>query len=137
MLAEGKISVGEAERLLQLTSGGSGGSPGDSSAGRTGSYGKTSDAKYIRVVVEPHDQAKGKTHVNIRVPLKIIRAGVNLASLIPGEASDAVQEKLRDKGMDFNISRLDDKSLDALIEGLQELSVDVVDDKQHVRVFVE
>ena len=138
MLADGKISVEEAERLLQLTSGepGGGGQGEGRPAGPVGLR-RTGDAKYIRVVVEPHDPNKGKTHVNVRIPLKIIRAGVNLASLIPGEAGDTVQDKLRDKGFPFDISKLDDKSLDALIEGLQDLSVDVDDDRQHVRVFVE
>ena len=143
MLAEGKVSVEEAERLLQLTANVPG-MPSDDSAksepSRPVSTGRTKDPKYIRVIVEPGAEAEGKKaqqHVNVRVPLKIIRAGVNLASLIPGEAGDTVQDKLRDKGIDLNISKLTGESLDELIEGLQDLSVDVDDPEHRVRVFIE
>lgn len=143
MLSDGKITVDEAERLLQL-SGKAPGMPGSQSessgAGSSTSRSGTRNPQYIRIIVEPGPDAVGKKaqqHVNVKVPLKIIRAGVNLASLIPGEAGETVQDKLDAKGFNLNISKLTGESLDELIEGLQDLSVDVDDPEHRVRVFIE
>lgn len=138
MLSEGKISVSEAERLLQLTNGLPGGSqPADSLPAVSN---RVNDPKFIRIMVEPApdaDKNKPSHHVNIRVPLKIVRAGVNLASLIPGEAGQVVQGSLLKTGHTSDISKLDGSALDELIEALQELSIDATVDNHTVKVFVE
>lgn len=138
MLAAGKVSVDEAERLLKLTSG----SPDATSAGGStvAFSSRVSDPKFIRIMVEPTDSAVGNKdehHVNIRIPLKIVRAGVNLASLLPGETGKMVQGSLLEKGYISDISKLSGSALDELIEALQELSIDATIDNHTVRVFVE
>ncbi|MBT3996195.1 MAG: hypothetical protein HOF01_10400 [Chloroflexi bacterium] len=142
MLAAGKISADEAERLLQLTSGSTAGRPASSSStgATTAVIAQIIDPKFIRVVVEPDPTATGnhaKHHVNVRVPLKIIRAGVNLASLIPNDAGHMVQDSLLNKGFKGDLSKLDASALDELIEALQELSIDATVDNHLVKVFVE
>jgi hypothetical protein len=138
MLAAGKVSVEEAERLLQLTAGGPGAAPGDNVA--AGLSARISDPKFIRIMVEPTESAgstKDQHHVNIRIPLKIVRAGVNLASLLPGETGRMVQGSLLEKGYMSDISKLDGSALDELIEALQELSIDATIDNHTVKVFIE
>lgn len=138
MLAAGKISADEAERLLQLTSTGSVGKAASSSA--TSVVAQILDPKFIRIMVEPSPDATGnhaRHHVNVRVPLKIIRAGVNLASLIPNDAGHMVQDSLLNKGYKGDLSKLDATALDELIEALQELSIDATVDNHLVKVFVE
>ena len=138
MLAAGKVSVEEAERLLQLTVGGPGTASAESSAAAIST--RISDPKFIRIMVEPAENADSKTdqhHVNIRIPLKIIRAGVNLASLLPGDTGQMVQGSLLEKGYMSDISKLDSSALDELIEALQELSIDATVDNHTVKVFVE
>ncbi len=134
MLAEGKIQVDEAERLLSLVS------PDDETAG-SGQQTKKSrpQAKYLRVCVEPGEGAgeDGAERVNVRVPMALIRAGVKLAALIPSLAADSVNEKLREKGLDFDISTLKAEDFEALVDALQDLEVDVENGRQKVRVFVE
>ena len=101
---------------------------------------RVSDPKFIRIMVDPApdaDKNKPLHHVNIRVPLKIVRAGVNLASLIPGEAGQVVQGSLLKTGHTSDISKLDGSALDELIEALQELSIDATVDNHTVKVFVE
>lgn len=138
MLAAGKISADEAERLIQLTS-----NVPDSSSTHSAPAAVTSrvaEPKFIRIMVEPDpDAPRGQPqhHVNIRVPLKIIRAGVNLASLIPNDAGHMVQDSLLDKGYKSDLSKLDASALDDLIEALQELSIDATVDFHVVKVFVE
>lgn len=138
MLAAGKVSVQEAERLLQLIVGGPAAASADSPT--VGSPARGSDPKFIRIMVEPADNAlskKDQHHVNIRIPLKIVRAGVNLASLLPGEIGKMVQGSLLEKGYMSDISKLSGSALDELIEALQELSIDATVDNHTVKVFVE
>jgi hypothetical protein len=138
MLAAGKITADEAEQLLQLTSKVSSGSS-DASAPPAVIV-KIRNPRFIRIIVEPNSQTIGNQaqhHVNIRVPLKIVRAGVNLASLIPNDAGHMVQNSLLNKGFKSDLSKLDATALDELIEALQELSIDATVDNHLVKVFVE
>ncbi len=138
MLSAGKISVAEAERLLQLTTEVSGRAADGSSLPAVPQ--RVADPRFIRIIVEPvkgTDHTNPLHHVNIRVPLKIVRAGVNLASLIPGEAGQVVQGSLLKTGYASDISKLDGSALDELIEALQELSIDATVDNHTVKVFVE
>ncbi|MBT4126680.1 MAG: hypothetical protein HOJ22_05590 [Chloroflexi bacterium] len=144
MLSAGKISADEAERLLQLTSGGQSASDGSGASATasavTSTVAQVLDPKFIRVIVEPDPTASGnhaRHHVNVRIPLKIIRAGVNLASLIPNDAGNMVQDSLLNKGYKGDLSKLDASALDELIEALQELSIDATVDNHLVKVFVE
>jgi hypothetical protein len=77
--------------------------------------------------------------VNIRVPVKLLRAGVKLASLIPQDAREHVNDALRQKGMSFDIGQLKPENLDELIDNLQDLSVDVeeANSQTKVKVFCE
>ena len=134
MLAEGKIAVDEAERLLSVVS------PEGESAG-PGQQTKQNrpQAKYLRVCVEPDENA-GEDHaerVNIRVPMALIRAGVKLATLIPNSAADSVNKELKKKGINFDISTFKAEDLESLVDALQDLEVDVEDGRHKVRVFVE
>jgi hypothetical protein len=121
MLAAGKITADEAERLIAALETaetneeetGAGGSPG----------GKP---RYLHVV---YDDADHK--VNVRVPMKLIRAGVKLSGLIPQAAVDRTMEE---SGID--LSQVTPDNLDEVIENLDDLTVDI-DGKETVRVFCE
>ena len=134
MLAEGKIDVEEAERLLSLVS------PEDGSAG-SGQQSKKSrpQAKYLCVRVEPGEGADEDhaERVNVRVPMALIRAGVKLAAVIPSSAADTVNEELKKKGIKFDIGSLKAEDMDSLVDALQDLEVDVEGGHHKVRVFVE
>ncbi len=133
MLAEGKINADEAERLLAALES----EPralASSGEGRTGVR-----PKYLRVVVdaEDHLHPNGQTRVNVRVPLQLLRAGVRLGALIPVQARDQVNAHMREHGMPFDVSQLKPDNLEELIEHLNELTVDVDQEKTKVRVFCE
>ncbi len=136
MLAEGKITVDEAERLLALT-----GEPAGSEAGASDTVrANKPKPKYMRIVVEPDPEGgpdAGPEHVNIRVPLGIIRAGMKLRSLIPSDAANRIDEKLKSKGLNLNLRNLKDEDLEQLVEALSELEVDVKGGKEKVRIYVE
>ena len=132
MLAEGKVNADEAERLIAALEGGSVSTPADA---RTGV--RTAAAKYLRVMVDTEDGAATPTKVNIRVPMQLLRAGVRLSALIPVQARDQVNAAMRENGMPFDITQLKPENLEDLIEQLNDLTVDVDQDKTKVRVFCE
>jgi hypothetical protein len=124
MLASGKISAEEAEGLLEaLENRASEASPAPALTG-------TGMPKYLFVKVDSTSGDK----VNIRVPMKLIQAGIKLKSLLPHDAQDKINAKLSEKGInldDFNTENLKD-----LLDALSELEVNVDDKKgDSVRIY--
>lgn len=134
MLAAGKITADEAERLLAaLDRNGAGAAPGASTypANRAA-------AKYLRIAVDTDEAGDdGPTKVNIRVPMQLLRAGVRLASIIPPQARDEVNAAMRENGVPFDLHQLRPENLEELVEHLSDLQVDVDQEKTKVRIFCE
>ena len=136
MLAEKKITVEEAERLLALTTS----EAGDSKAGGEGNTERKAPFKYLRVEVRPGPDADGTPQaekVNVRVPMNLIRAGMKLTSLIPPQAYDKVHDALAEKGINFDLRSLKPDDMEELIAALGELEVDVESGRETVKVYVE
>lgn len=128
MLAQGKVTAEGAERLIDALE-----------REQPQLHPKaTSRPKYLRVLVS-EDQTDGgePTHVDLRVPLKLLRAGVRLASLIPPRALNQVNTKLQSNGVPVDLVELKPQDLDDLIDHLDELTVDVDDAGTQVRIFCE
>jgi SHOCT-like protein len=143
MLAAGKITAAEADRLLAAldptptTVEFSGTIRGDE-----GAQVKTR-AKYLRVLVEANEEMtglKGATTVNVRVPMQLLRAGVRLASLIPQQAHNQLDQALSKHGVPITLSQIKPENLEELIDHLEDLTVDVDGSDGNttkVRVFCE
>lgn len=127
MLHEGKIGVEEADKLLAAV--GTAAPSDDVPATATG------PRKYLRIQVEP-DQVAGGDRVNIRVPMKLIRAGLKLAAFLPREYRSQVDDALKEKGMDMDLSKIAPEDLEAIVANLDDLTVDV-EGKQKVRIYSE
>lgn len=139
MLAAGKITAEEAERLIAALE------PASTAEflGSTGGAAVKTRAKYLRVMVEADESMtgmKGPTTVNVRVPMQLLRAGVRLASLIPQQAHNQVDEAFSRHGVPITLSQIKPENLEELIDHLEDLTVDV-DGKEgnstKVRVFCE
>lgn len=127
MLAEGKVTPQEAENLLDALSG----------RVAAGSDVVVADPKYLRVLVEGHDEGHGGK-VNVRVPFTLIRAGMRLAALLPAAAHEPINRALKENGLEIDISKIKPENLEDLVTHLRELAVDV--DGAHgekVRVYCE
>jgi hypothetical protein len=129
MLSEGKISVDEAEKLLEALKQGD---PGQTEGPSRGSIGW----KYLRVLVEPGPNSQSKDRVNIRVPMKLIRAGMKWAAFIPKHAQSSVNKALHDKGIDVDFGKMTPKDIEELVSNLDELTVDV-EGSEKVKIFCE
>lgn len=134
MLAGGKITADEAERLLDALS-----KPDDTDTGNLSmdAGGELNKApKYLYVQVDPDpDKGGKKDRVNIKVPLSLIRAGIKLSSLIPGKGKDRIKETLSAKGIDIDLDKMDSETLNGILAALSETSIDIEDGGEKVRIF--
>ncbi|WP_113699476.1 SHOCT-like domain-containing protein [Nonomuraea lactucae] len=131
MLAEGKITAKEAERLIAALERDQ---PPAASSPDARPKGK---AKYLRLMVDTLDETGEPGRINVRVPLQLLRAGVQLAALIPPQALDRANAKLNDSGVPFDLTRLKPEQLQALVEHLDEMTLEVDQPDAKVRVFCE
>ena len=131
MLAAGQITADEAERLLAALDGRA------AASGASQTETPRRRPKYLRVCVDTDDSHGGPTKVNVRVPLQLLRAGVRLSSVIPPHAREKVNRAMAEHGVDFDINQLKPENLEDLIEQLNELTVDVDQERTKVRIFAE
>ncbi|MBI3374855.1 MAG: hypothetical protein HY017_24295 [Betaproteobacteria bacterium] len=139
MLSQGKISVADAERLLEKLKAPvetrADAAEEEAEAGGASSTGRINGAKpgaklpkFLRVVV---DGVAGE-HVNVRVPVSLVRTGVRLGALLPKQARRAVEAQ----GVD--LSGLSELDADELVRALAELEVNVEEvDGGRLRIFCE
>jgi len=134
LLAEGKVTVDEAERLLSAT----GEAPGGVAITTGEDTTRKPQPKYLRVIVEPAGGPGAKQeHVNVRVPVDLLRAGMKFASVIPKAASSQINEKLHEQGIDLDVRDLKLEDLEKLVDALSELQVNLDSPDAKVRVFFE
>jgi hypothetical protein len=145
MLAAGKITAEEAERLIAAMERSGNGAPAATAAGDASASATTKPRpKYLRVLVEADESMTGlkggTTTVNVRVPMQLLRAGVRLAGLIPLQAHDQLDQAFSKHGVPITLSQIKPENLEELIDHLEDLTVDV-DGKDgnavKVKVFCE
>jgi hypothetical protein len=122
MLSSGKITVQEAEQLLQAVK-------------DPASDEKKAEPKYFRILVnKPAREGKKAENVNIKVPITVVRGGLRLSSVFPGLMG---KKKIQlDNGTELDLSKIHYSDLEAMIKDIGELTVDVDGDAQ-VRIRCE
>jgi hypothetical protein len=132
MLSAGKVTAEEAEKLIAALE-------KNTLSENLGNSGEIKKPKYLRIVVESDDAqyGSGPTKVNIKVPMQLLRAGVKLAGLIPIQARDHVNAALKEHGVQVDLSQLKPENLEELVDHLNDLTVDVDEKSNKVRIFCE
>jgi len=139
MLAAGKISAEEAERLLDALDSREPEKPAASVPAGPAIKGDPTpllDAlpKFLHVKV---DSAEGEK-VDVKVPLALVRSGLKLTSLIPSQAMDRINEQMAENGMSIDFSDFKPEDIDELIDALREMEVNIDGkDGEKVRVYCE
>ena len=124
MLAEGKITTADAERLLEKLAATPDNAGNDDEEKRTAGTPEAATKKFLRVIVEK----PGGDDVNVRLPLTFVRSGVKLASLLPPK----VLTRLQEEGIDPRLFS------EQAHESIDELNVDMQTVwGKHIRVFCE
>lgn len=134
MLAAGKISQADAERLLDKLSGGTSSTdaPGPQANGPSATGAGNSAAPqrphYVHVQVE----RPGRDDVHVRVPISNMRGGAHWLAFLPL----GVSEKLSEFGIDFG--RLDTMSDEEFRSAMHRINVDVQGRSgKRVRIYAE
>ncbi|MGE4585610.1 MAG: hypothetical protein AB7C91_13250 [Sphaerochaeta sp.] len=129
MLAEGKLTAEDAEKLLQALEGKT-----REPEGVEIQRDKTTKGTYLYVQVDPK-QGKSTERVSVKVPLALVKAGLNITKLIPVEAQDKIQSSLQENGIPFNLSDINGQNFEEIMEALEQMSIDVDTDDSSVKVF--
>src|SRR5438045_204956 len=100
MLSAGKITVQEAEQLLQAV---------DAPAPPNGAQ-----SHFFRILVnKPAREGKKAENVNIRVPISVVRGGLRLSALFPGMMG---KKKIQlGDGTELDLSKMHYSDLEAMI----------------------
>ena len=123
MLAEGKITPADAEKLLHKLEGSS-----DAAETQPETTAPKLAPRSLRIVVDE----PGKKQVNVRMPLSFLRSGSALVGMMPKQ----VNERLKERGID--LAMFSGKQGDELTRLLQELNLDIdKGDGKTVRIFCE
>jgi len=135
LLAQGKITVDEAGRLLTAlgassAAGAAAAAPAASAPGPT--------PRFVRIAVhQAAKEGRRDKDVNIRVPIAIIRSGMRLGAMIPGLAGDQLTARMRERGLDVDFSKLDGPAIEAVLKELGDTNIEIEDGRSQVRITCE
>src|SRR6516225_5895861 len=94
--------------------------------------------RYLRVsVYRTGKEGRRDKDVNIRVPMTIVRSGIRLGALIPGFARERMSARLRERGVDIDLTKIDPAMIESLIKDLGEVNIDVNGGEEQVRITCE
>lgn len=128
MLASGKVTVDEAERLLAAL--------GDAppSPPEAGAAAPARPGHYFRISVRKTAKEGPGKNVDIRIPLSLVKGGMRLGAMIPG-CGEAVTDQLKKQGINLDVTKLDPDQLEAALRDMGEMEID--DGKSHMRISYE
>jgi hypothetical protein len=128
MLAAGKITAAEAERLLdKLSSNGSTAASGTEPPAAAAAT-ATAKPKFLRIVVDQ----PGRDQVNMRVPLSFLGSAKSILAVMPKR----VNERLAEYGI--NAGSFATMNLDEMGQAIRELNVDIEEGEgKKVKIFCE
>ena len=161
LLAQGKITVEEADQLLAAIGPASSGSAasGAAAAAKGAATAEAPSPRYLRITVTktrtwPGDDREharrawmwpgyvgGRNReISIRVPVALVRNGMRLGAMIPGLTGDRLRARLRERGVDVDLSKIDAETIDRLVREFGEVNIDVVSEgggKAQIRITCE
>ena len=147
LLAQGRITADEADRLLQAlaaatssatTSSSGAGAPSAPTPGGD-DPGAKPKPRFLRIAVHrPANQWRSEKDVTIRVPIALVKGGMKLGAIIPGLAGKQMEARLRERGLDLDLSAIDASAIETLLEQSGEaMNIDIDSGKAQVRVSCE
>ena len=136
MLKDGKVTVEEAEQLLAAVEekAGAGEQPSDT-------FEKSASMKYLRIIEERKRTEEGsfEKHLNVRIPLALLRAGAKLHSVLPANVREKLETALSEKLGGIGANVLDSENMEALTEALgrEGISVEIERPNKTIKIFCE
>jgi hypothetical protein len=134
LLAQGKITAAEAHELLRALDA----LPKSEEPAIEPQPGEPPKPRYLRVNVHKSGrEGRRDNDVSIRVPLAIVRSGIRLGALIPGFTSERMTARLRERGVDVDLTKIDPATIESLLKDLGEVNIDVNGGEEQVRITCE
>ena len=130
MVAAGKITVDEGERLLGVLGAGQSASPPPGETERP-------VPRFLKMEAAATGKDGKDEGFRMRVPLDLLRAGIKMRALIPKARRDKINEKLTEKGIEGDIFEMSDDQIDTLIRSLGELEMEGGDSDGSFRLYLE
>jgi len=124
LVEEGKIDSAQAEKLIDAMG-----------ARKSEPTSPAQTPRFLCVKVTP--KAAGGEKVNVRVPLKVVKAGMKLGALMPDKVKNQTQEALNKKGLSFDLNDLSSDNIEEFLQALGDLSVDVESEKENVQIYCQ
>ena len=133
LLAQGKITVDEADRLLKAVA------AAPPSAEAASESGAAPRPRWLRINIQKQSEDRhGETkNVNVRVPISFVKGGMRLGALIAPFAGEKAIARLRERGYDLDLSRLDAEAIETWLKDVDDLNVHIDNGKEHVRITCE
>jgi len=124
IVAEGKISASDGERILEKLAASAQSAPAEKVESAQPAAKKP---RFLRIVVDK----PGQEQVNVRMPLSFTRSGRSLLAVLPSR----VGEKLAELGIDF--SALGSENCEDWAQALEDAGINVEKGDKKVRIFCE
>jgi hypothetical protein len=124
LLAAGKITADEAERLLDALDARS-----SAAAAAPAGAAFAGDPEPLLAALPKHLYVKviavSGDNVDVKIPIALVRSGLKLTSLIPPQAMDQISDTMSQHGMSVDFNNLKPEDIDELIGALREMEVNV------------
>jgi hypothetical protein len=142
LLAQGKVTVDEADRLITALSADR---PAETAAADPAPDGKPR-ARWFRINI--HKPARDDAHqpkdVNIRVPIAVVKGGMRLGAIIATFAGEKAAQRMKERGLDLDLStingdlsRMNGAEFDTFLKSLDDMNIEIDDGRSQVRVTAE
>jgi hypothetical protein len=91
--------------------------------------------QYLRVVIQKHEtgQEAGES-LDLRIPIRLLKSGVNLATLLPDRWQSRISELLKRRGFH---PEGNETIWDTVVEKISEIAVDVDNPQERIQVYCE
>jgi len=128
MLSEGKISSDEASKLLDVLR--------PQSKEEEPKETRSNELPKLMIVkVSPKNGSGDK--VNVKIPFKLFQAGIKLASFLPENVQGKVDSAIKSKGINIELSKINQENIAELLETFKDFSVDVDGENETVQIYCE
>src|SRR5258708_33576935 len=142
MLAQGKITVDDADRLLKVMTGAQ--TQASSTAAEREGGSDPGRRRWLRINIhKPANEHRAHAKdVSIRVPLGVVRGGMRLGAIIATFAGEKAARQMKERGFDLDLStingdlsKMNGPEFDAFLNSLHDIDID--DGKSQVRITSE
>jgi len=132
LLSQGKITVDQADQLLKAVA------SAEPSAEGASAPGAPPRPRWLRINIQKQADDHGeKKNVNVRVPISFVKGGMRLGALIAPFAGEKAIARLRERGYDIDLSKVDAEAIETWLKDVDDLNVHIDNGKEQVRITCE